>query len=309
MKEKGTAYLRYGHGDKRVEKPEREEMRMAEQSVYVHSYYAQDKLLSSLSVYNVGSQKCTPGFQWGPGVRDHYLIHHVLQGKGKFETQGKVYHLKQGDTFLIYPDMEACYRADEEDPWEYTWVGFDGTDAFSLLNHTDFSEGSPVLEQASLSEEIARRIGQVYHVKGNSFYDAVAMTGALYSMIAMLMENSSHDIRQKNLQSELVERAMRYTEEHYSYPITVEDIAEYAGVCRSYLYRVFQKKIKKSPKDYLEECRIRQACQLLGTDSISVTAVAHSVGYEDNLYFSKVFKKKVGITPSDFRKQKSERKE
>ena len=79
----------------------------------VRSYYAEDRLLSSLSVYNVGSQKCTPGFQWGPGVRDHYLLHHVLSGKGHFEIRGKTYDLKKGDTFLIYPNMEACYRADE----------------------------------------------------------------------------------------------------------------------------------------------------------------------------------------------------
>ncbi len=278
---------------------------MTDGAEYIHSYIAQDKLLSSLSVYNVGSQKCKPGFQWGPGVRDHYLIHHVLRGKGDFEIRGKRYHLKKGDTFLIYPNMEACYRADDNDPWEYTWVGFDGTDAFYLLNHTDFSEDAPVLEQVALSVEIEEKIRQVYEAKGNLFYDAVSMTGALYSMIAMLMENSSPETKQKNRQTDRVEQAVRYIEEHYSYPITIEDIADYTGVCRSHLYRMFRKVLKKSPRDYLEEYRIRQACQLLGETGISVTAVAHSVGYEDNLYFSKAFKKSMGKTPSEFRRMKS----
>lgn len=271
---------------------------------YVHSYIAEDKLLSSLSVYNVGSQKCKPGFQWGPGVRDHYLIHHVLRGKGYFKIRGKAYHLKSGDTFLIYPNMEACYRADEEDPWEYTWVGFDGTDAFHLLNHTDFSEESPVLEQAALSKEIEEKIRKVYEAKGEAFYDAVAMTGALYSMIAMLMENSASELRQRSRQAEHVEQAVRYIEEHYAYPITVEDVAQFAGVCRSHLYRMFRKVLKKSPKDYLEEYRIRQACQLLGETDLPIAAVAHSVGYEDNLYFSKAFKKCKGQTPTGYRKKK-----
>lgn len=272
---------------------------------YLHSYIAEDKLLSSLSVYNVGSQKCKPGFQWGPGVRDHYLIHHVLHGRGRFEIQGKRYDLKKGDTFLIYPNMEACYRADDDDPWEYTWVGFAGTDAFYLLNHTDFSEDSPVLEQVSLSMEIERKIKRVYEAQGNTFCDAVSMTGALYSMIAMLMENSSPETKQKNLQTDRVERAVRYIEEHYSYPITVEDIAGYTGVCRSHLYRMFQRVLKKSPKDYVEEYRIRQACQLLGETGLPITTIAHSVGYEDNLYFSKAFKKNMGKTPSDYRKMKT----
>lgn len=272
---------------------------------YVHSYIAEDKPLSSLSVYNVGSQKCKPGFQWGPGVRDHYLIHHVLSGKGYFETRGKLYHLKQGDTFLIYPNMEACYRADDEEPWEYTWVGFDGTDAFYLLNHTDFSEESPVLEQAEISEEIERNIRKVYEAKGGTFCDAVSMTGALYSMIAMLMENSASETRQKNPQTDRVEQAIQYIAEHYSYPITIEDIAGYTGVCRSYLYRMFRKVLKKSPKDYVEEYRIRQACQLLRETDLPITTIAHSVGYEDNLYFSKAFKKSKGRTPSEYRKVKS----
>lgn len=272
---------------------------------YLHSYIAKDKLLSSLSVYNVGSQKCKPGFQWGPGVRDHYLIHHVLHGRGRFEIRGKTYDLKKGDTFLIYPNTEACYRADDDDPWEYTWVGFAGTDAFYLLNHTDFSEDSPVLEQVSLSVEIERKIKRVYEAQGNTFCDAVSMTGELYSMIAMLMENSSPETKQRNLQTDRVERAVRYIEEHYSYPITIEDIAGYTGVCRSHLYRMFRKVLQKSPKDYLEEYRIRQACQLLGETGLPITTIAHSVGYEDNLYFSKAFKKNVGKTPSDYRKIKA----
>ncbi len=276
---------------------------------YVHSYIAADKPLASLSVYNVGSQKCPPGFQWGPGVRDHYLIHHVLRGRGSFELRGKKYSLKKGDTFLIYPHMETCYRADVESPWEYTWVGFDGTDAFYLLSHTDFSEDSPVLEQEEISVEIERRIRQIYEAKGNLFYDAVSMTGALYSMIAMLMENSSSQTRQKNLQRDRVERAVRYIQERYAHPITVEDIAGYTGVCRSHLYRMFENVLKKSPRDYVEEYRIRQACQLLGATSVSITTVAHSVGYEDSLYFSRAFRKNIGVAPSEYRRRKSGERE
>ena len=124
-------------------------------------------------------------------------------------------------------------------------------------------------------------------------------------MIAMLMENSSAEIKQRNLQSDRVEQAVRYIEEHYSYPISIEDIAGYTGVCRSYLYRMFRKVLKKSPRDYVEEYRIRQACQLLGETNLPVTTIAHSVGYEDPLYFSKAFKKNIGRAPSDYRKIKA----
>ena len=146
---------------------------------------------------------------------------------------------------------------------------------------------------------------KVYEAKGNSFFDAVSMTGALYSMIAMLMENSTLDAKREDPQTVYVERAVRYIAEHYSYPITVEDIADYTGVCRSYLYRMFRKILKKSPKDYVDEYRIMQACQLLRETELPITTIAHSVGYEDNLYFSKAFKKGKGQTPTEYRKSRS----
>ncbi len=268
---------------------------------YLNSYIAEGKLLNSLSVDNVGSQKCRPGFQVGPGMRDHYLIHHVLSGKGRFDFRGKTYHLKSGDTFLIYPHMEACYRADDEDPWEYTWVGFTGADAQYLLSHTAFSVESPVLAQADISSQIEEKIWQVYEAKGNHFYDAVSMAGALYTMMAMLMENGEADNRGRGIEQNHVEQALRYIADHFSSPIMVKDIADHTGVCRSYLYRMFRRVVGMSPKDYLEEYRINQACQMLEETDLTVAAVARSAGYEDNLYFSKVFKKCCGQTPTEYR--------
>ena len=65
---------------------------------YKNSYKVNKKELVSLSVYNVGFQKCEPLYQWGPGIRDHYLIHHILSGKGYYSVGGKVYALSTGDT-------------------------------------------------------------------------------------------------------------------------------------------------------------------------------------------------------------------
>ncbi len=274
---------------------------------YQNFYTAREKLLSSLSVDNVGSQKCQPGWRWGPGTRDHYLIHHVLEGKGRFEFLGKTYHLKKGDTFLIYPGMEAGYQADEEDPWEYTWVGFVGTDARYLLNHTAFSVASPVLEQADISGQIEEKIRQIYEAKGEKFFQSVAMTGALYGMFAMLMENSSAWLDRGDHTSRHVKNAVRYIEEHYAEPITVEDIAGCAGVCRSHLYRMFRQVFSRSPRDYLEEYRISQACRLLDETELTVSDVAHLAGYEDSLYFSKAFKKCRGCSPTQYRRREEGR--
>ena len=81
---------------------------------YKHSYKTGENLLNSLSVYNVGYQKCDPEYQWGPGVRDHYCIHHILSGSGCYCTGTVSKHLEEGDTFILYPGVELRYQADAD---------------------------------------------------------------------------------------------------------------------------------------------------------------------------------------------------
>ena len=98
---------------------------------FKNSYKVENKLLSALTVYNTGAQKCEPLYQWGPGVRDHYLIHYVVSGQGFYQDilAQTIYSLKAGDVFMVFPGREVLYYAHKQDPWEYVWVGFNGTDA------------------------------------------------------------------------------------------------------------------------------------------------------------------------------------
>ena len=85
----------------------------------------------------------------------------------------------------------------------------------------------------------------------------------------------------------------------------MEDIAYYVGISRSHLFRSFQHYMSRSPKEYLTEYRIKQACHLLRETDLSVSAIAYSVGFENNLYFSKAFRKQKGLSPSEYRKEKA----
>ena len=79
-----------------------------------------------LSIFNCGLERCAPGQTWGPGIRDHYLIHLVVSGKGTFEVGGKTFEVVPGDLFFARPSQLIRYSADEQQPWEYSWVGFNG---------------------------------------------------------------------------------------------------------------------------------------------------------------------------------------
>lgn len=272
------------------------------ETTYKHSYKMDENLLLSLAVYNVGYQKCEPGYQWGPGVRNHYCIHHIISGKGHYSVNGKVYSLGAGDTFILYPDLEVKYYADKDDPWEYAWVGFMGADAASIVRATDFTKEHPFIESGNIPKRVLRKqLNQIYEMKGNSREAGVAMTGALYMLLSSCIQYAQKQGTLKELQLSYVEKAKSYISTSYSYPITIEDVAAYVGISRSHLFRSFQLYQHQSPKEYLSNFRIKQACRLLKETSLSIAAIAYSVGFENNLYFSKAFKKRMEMSPSQYR--------
>lgn len=275
---------------------------------YKNSYVAEEKELVSLSVYNVGYQKCTPLYQWGPGIRDHYLIHYIIDGKGTYTVNNETYHLKSGDCFLVYPNTEIAYCADKDFPWEYAWVGFTGSDAPMILRATDFSKTSPCIFSLERGEEIKKQLLHIYDARGNEFQHAVEMTGRLYTALAILMHSSSQGSR-KTSTNTYVQKSIEYISSNYAYPITVEDIASYVGLSRSQLFRSFQTVLSISPKEYLTDFRIKQSCYLLEHSNLSITAIANSIGFDNSLYFSKAFHKAKGMSPTEYRNSINIKKE
>lgn len=269
---------------------------------YKNSYKVTEKELVSLSVYNIGFQNCDPLYQWGPGIRDHYLIHYVISGKGYYKTKNKTFTLNAGDTFLVYPNTEVLYYADEMNPWEYAWVGFTGSDASTILKATDFTKEIPVILQTPLGESIHRQLLHIYDARGNEFEHAVEMTGRLYTMLALFMHSTSKAPKQ-NTAVTYVQKGIEYISANYSYNITVEDIADYVGLSRSHLFRSFESVLGQSPKEYLTDFRMRQACYLLEHSGLSITAIANSIGFDNSLYFSKTFHKIKGMAPKEYRIQ------
>lgn len=270
---------------------------------YKDSYKIRKNELFSLSVCNVGHQKCNAAHQWGPGSKDHYLIHHIVEGKGYYHCNGKIFSLKAGDSFLIYPNREVYYYADKKEPWEYSWIGFTGNDAPSILQTTQFSPATPVTYNNIHSGEINQRMNQIYNARGTDYVNAVEMAGYLYMLLAIYMREAEKKNKMSRTESYVI-KSIEYISSNYSQPITINDIAAYVGLSRSHLFRSFQAVLNKSPKEYLSEYRIKQACYLLTHSTMSMTDIAEAVGFDNGLYFSKAFHRQMGLPPTEYAKQK-----
>ena len=117
-----------------------------------------------------------------------------------------------------------------------------------------------------------------------------------------LYKSDGITIPKGNSQESYVYTAISYIESHYGKNVKISDIADYVGLNRSYLYTIFKKHMGMSIQDYLISYRMKKACDFLALPQATIGNVAYSVGY-DPLTFSKIFKRTIGISPTDYRKQ------
>ncbi len=255
-----------------------------------------------LAVFNCGFQRCAAQHAWGPAVRDHYLIHYITAGKGSFFDGSETYRLSAGDGFLVLPSRLISYQADQDDPWEYYWVGFNGTDAARLIKQTGLSKDAPIFHYHQ-DDALRRLLLDIYNATGTRPSDEARMQAGLLCFLARLMDLCDHEEQKPNSGYDYIKKSLRFIDYNYSRDINVDAIAQKAGVSRSHLYRLFVQHLGMPPNEYLTQYRIQKAALLLKNEHLSVGETAYSTGFSDQLYFSRVFKKYKGVSPRCYAKQ------
>ena len=251
-----------------------------------------------LHLYYCGHEACSAGHSFGPAERQHYLIHFILRGKGIYEVNGRKYSLEKGSAFLIRPRELTFYQADFSDPWEYMWVAFDGEEANRLLREYRLNETNYICRLRD-TERTAAHMRELIA----NFSTREASFETLLGHFYLAWSGMEHPDVTQTFAGELdyLKRACRYMEHNYTYPLRIDEIARYIGIDRTYLYRIFIHYKGISPKQYLTDCRIKAAADMLLCSSLSVTEIALSCGFPDSASFSRQFRKQKGTTPIQFR--------
>ncbi len=260
-------------------------------------------LLSDLTMYLCGTQKCDPLHYYGPAIRDHYLIHYIYSGKGIFKIDDKKYTLTQGQGFLICPNVVSFYQADEYDPWHYSWVGFNGIKAKRYLDQANLSLENPIFNYLK-DDHLKKCLDEMVAAKNTKAGRDMIYLSLLYRFLYKLVETaySPETIsRNVNKKEEYYYKAVEFISMNYSSKITIADLASYIGIDRSYLYLIFKEQIDLSPQEFLISYRMNKACELMSNHELSIGDISRSVGYEDQLNFSRIFKQIKGSSPKEYR--------
>ncbi|EJT5925760.1 AraC family transcriptional regulator [Clostridium perfringens] len=256
-----------------------------------------------MNVDECGIEQGIPGLGYNYEVLKDIVIHYVTKGYGTFKFNGKVYNLKKGDIFILLKGMQVEYVASINDPWEYYWIGFSGSNANEYLNRTSITNSCVAnCKENSKIPQIILNMCEISKTYNPSKSDDILLLKELYSLLYTLIEEfpKPFEYKDKELHT-YIQDALNFINSNYMHSITVQEIADYVNLSRSYLYKMFIKNLGISPQRYLINLRMYKATLLLKGTKLPIGEVASSVGYSDSLLFSKTFSKHFSMSPLNYR--------
>ena len=268
-----------------------------------YRFHDPDQRFTDLRPLFSGREACAPLHCWGPGVRPNYIIHYILDGRGVYQAGDNTWELGAGEGFLIEPEVQTFYQADANHPWTYCWVGFDGKLAPDLIREMGLG-GNRLTFFCEKKEELEKIFSVLLENLRFSTVSELILQSQLYQLFAVLIKDLIVQAKEPSIRrNDYVQGAIQFVRNNYYRSITVEDIAAFTGINRSYLYTLFLKETGMSPSSYLKNFRLTRAAELLILTSYSVESIAYSCGYQDPLVFSKAFKKEYQLTPLKYRQR------
>ncbi|GAA0474594.1 AraC family ligand binding domain-containing protein [Alkalibacterium sp. s-m-22] len=258
-----------------------------------------------LSIDFCGYEDLEPSYSYGPSVRNNYVLHYITHGTGTFYYNHENFALEAGDLFLLKPNEMTYYVANSSDPWSYYWIGISGTKLEDLLSLSKINETAILkYSQSKKTKTIGNLIKEiVLQTESNlTQLDYIKAYSYLYSIMYELGKAYPNPLRENKIKHDYFSQIKNYIDQNYHNNIDIQSIADQLNINRSYLSVLFKKNIGLSPKKYMMDVRMKRASQLLFATKMTINEIAFSVGYNDQVTFSKAFKNYFLLTPSQYRK-------
>lgn len=264
-----------------------------------------------MGLYQFGWEQCDPSHSFGPAARNHYLFHYCLSGTGTLyannaKGESIKYQIKSGQGFMLFPHQICTYIADNEIPWEYVWIEFDGLRAKETVELAGLNIDQPLYKARykDLSEKMKEEMLYIVNHKEESPFHLI---GHLYLFIDNFVRSatSAQIDKGNSLRDFYIKEAFSFIEQNFQNDISVEDIASCCGLNRSYFGKIFRENTGKSPQEFLISYRMVKATELLKLTRLSVGDIGNAVGYPNQLHFSRAFKNVYGISPRQWRSEHS----
>jgi len=235
-----------------------------------------------------------------------YQIIYISKGEGIFEANGgppqKIY---PGTVLLLFPDIWHRFRPDDKTGWEEYWVGFKGAYAHYLLEQKCFNAKNPIIELGFNQEFLAIFSDLINTIESENVliqklasFHLINLLGITYTSVLNSNNNLSHKER-------IIRKMQNVIHDQWNKNIDFKELSSDFGISYSWFRKSFKEVFNTSPNQYLLMLKIRNAAKIIQESNLPISKIAFECGFNSEFYFSKIFKQKMDLNPSDIRKGSS----
>lgn len=265
-----------------------------------------DPLCAALHITDIGYYpRAQHHFRERKEPINQYVLIYCIDGAGRYRVHGNTFDVRANQYFILPAGVPHAYEADADNPWTIYWVHFKGTLAPYYACNTDgpieinVKANSRISDRLKIFEEIFSALSDGYS-NDNLHYASAIFHGFLGSLRYI---QQYRNFNNSNVGAEdIVAVAIHYMKENMEKHLSLQDIAEYIGYSPSHFSALFKRKTGHAPLAYLNLLKVQIACQMLDETDMKMNQICHKIGIDDAFYFSRLFSKLMGMSPSEYRK-------
>ncbi len=278
----------------------------------VVSELSEHPLSSGLYPLGMGYYRQAQGHQMEREYHDDNLLIYCLDGEGDIHLKGQKHRVRPGTILLIPKGITHSYQARPKNPWTIYWIHFNGHHASDFINHAAHNGTRPNQHQgcllpvgihsrlASDFEALLEARDSTYNL--NAYLLAANQLRQIMTHIALLQPIA----RQKQSRGELdLEKIHSLMQARIHEQLNLDTLADAINLSKYHLVKKYREVTGTTPINHFIQLKIERACHLLDTTNNSISDIAFTVGYDDAYYFSRIFKKTMGVSPSQYRKMRT----
>lgn len=261
--------------------------------------YAEHPLVRGMYLTDIG---------FFPKARHHYMereegieeciLIYCIEGVGYIHVDNKKYTIHRQEAFCIPSGRRHRYYADDEDPWGIFWVHFKGENyQYFPLNEREVIR----INSRHAENRIITLFDLLFRVLNRNY----TMGNFIYISQVLMLILSEIYFREKvdeaSSQNKHITAIVRYMYKHLDENLKLEDLSRELHLSMSYIHATFKKYTDRSPIDFFINLKMQEACKLLKSTNLFIAEIGQKLGYDDQYYFSRIFKKVIGVSPKEYR--------